>query len=306
MALSPGSAVVKGLPSGIAGPELHFERSDFEIIARVIRERVGISLKDGKETFVFSRMAKRLRELGIASFKEYIQRLDGHNGDEELGVMIDLLTTNTTKFFRESHHFEHLKRDVLEPLVEQARLGKRPRKIRIWTGACSRGHEPYSIAATLDPVIAPYLPFDAKILATDVDTTALTIARAGSYSRDEVEDAPLAYRQQMFDMTTPKDRYVIQPAMRALVVFKQLNLIGSWPMQGPFDAIFLRNVAIYFDHETQVRLFDRIATLMAPHALLFIGHSESLSGVTTRLVPAGRTSYRLANGRPLTSERGGT
>lgn len=264
---------------------------DFERIASLLYDRTGIVLRAGKESLVFSRLARRIRELNLPSFQAYCERLHGPDADAELGVMIDRLTTNTTKFFREAHHFDQLARDVLEPLK---RAGKR--RLRIWSAACSLGHEPYTIAAVAAATIPDIAQWDAKILATDIDTSALQKGREGVYPAAETKDCPPHYAARMFQPCDRADELRIAAPLRELVTFKRLNLHDLWPMGGPFDAIFCRNVVIYFDVEAQKKLFDRMAGLLAPQGRLFIGHSETLNGVCAKFRPVGRTAYALASG----------
>ncbi len=277
--------------SALIPPDLAYDARDFERIAALLYARTGIVLRAGKESLVFSRLARRIRELNLVSFDAYCDRLQGPDGDSELSFMIDRLTTNTTKFFREAHHFEQLERDVIEPLKRAGR-----RRLRIWSAACSLGHEPYSIAAIVSAAIPDIGAWDARILATDIDGTAIAKGREALYPSAEAKDAPPPYAARMFQPAEQAGLVRIAAHLRDLVVFKKLNLHDVWPMSGPFDAIFCRNVVIYFDTEAQKRLFSRMATMLAAEGRLFIGHSESLNGVCAKFRPVGRTAYALASG----------
>jgi chemotaxis protein methyltransferase CheR len=268
--------------------EFPLEEADFRRIARLVKERAGIVLGERKLDLVYGRLVRRLRALRLDSFAAYCALLEGPHGEGEVTPMVNAITTNLTSFFREPHHFDHLARTVLQPLVRQPHKGRR---IRIWSAGCSSGEEPYSVAMMLRSTIPVIAGWDARILATDIDTEMIERATSGRYDARGAVAMPAAFRAKFVEDGAPGE-IRIADEIRRLVSFKPLNLLGHWPMRGPFDAIFCRNVVIYFDKAQQSRLFDRIADLLADDGWLYIGHSESLLGVTDRFVAAGRTTYR--------------
>ena len=267
--------------------EVPLTDADFASIVRMVREASGIALSESKRDLVYSRLRRRLRALQIGSFAAYRALLDGPDGRAERVRMVNAITTNLTGFFREAHHFEHLAGEVLP----QLRVRNQSRRLRIWSAGCSSGEEPYSIAMTLRAAV-PELPrWDARILATDIDTDMVAHGAAGLYEADRARAIPPAHRSTAA-VRREDGRVEMSPALRSLVTFKPLNLLGAWPMSGPFDAIFCRNVVIYFDKPTQRTLFDRFADMLSPEGYLYIGHSESLFRVSDRFVHLGRTIYR--------------
>jgi chemotaxis protein methyltransferase CheR len=273
--------------------EFLFTADDFRTIAATLHAAAGISLPESKATLVYSRLAKRLRALGLETFREYCKLVTGTEGLDERQQMIVALTTNVTRFFREPHHFDHLKEKVLPPLLANARRGG---SVRIWSAACSNGQEPYSIALTVLSLMPDAGDYDVKILATDIDTQMLAEARAGVYSGQIIAAVPADLRSRWFEREGEGYR-VAEPA-RQLVTFNELNLIGDWPMRRQFQAIFCRNVVIYFEEETQSKVFSRFLPLMSPDARLYIGHSERVCGdAAARLETDGVTTYRLRSVR---------
>lgn len=267
--------------------EFAFSDMEFRFIAETARAQTGIVLAEHKKDMVYSRLVRRLRSLGLSSFAHYCALLEGPEGTQEMGHLINALTTNLTSFFRELHHFEHLRDTVLAPLVASSG----PRRIRLWSAACSAGMEPYSMAMVLRAAMPEQTRFDARILATDIDTAMLETAVAGHYPIAQYENIPASY--QRYAQTDPVQQQMhMGEAIRTLITFKQLNLLESWPMQGQFDAVFCRNVVIYFDKPTQATLFDRIAERLVPGGWLYIGHSENLFNVCDRFELIGRTIYR--------------
>lgn len=244
-------------------------------------------LPDAKQDMVYSRLARRLRALGLKSFAEYCELIQSDSGIDEMGNLINAITTNLTSFFREGHHFEHLRDKVLLPLV----TNQKSKRLRIWSSACSAGMEPYSIAMTVRSVIKNLAAWDARILATDIDTNMLEKGKAGEYNIDQLENIPPQYRHEITTIEKG-ERIRMADELKQLIAFKQLNLLERWPMSGLFDAVFCRNVVIYFDKNTQKTLFNRIADIMQPDGLLYIGHSENLHGVCDRFELIGRTIYR--------------
>jgi len=272
-------------------PEMSSE--DFEAIANFALREFGLSLPDSKTQLVKSRLARRLRALKLPSFSSYRALLEGRNGAAERIELLSSLTTNVTKFFREVHHFEMLLQDVMPKLVARARAGDR---VRLWSAGCSSGQEPYSIALTAlkcDPDIGR---FDFKILATDIDPNIVDQARTATYRNEEFEAvAPKYFRNA--DITRPvagkEGHFSVSQDVRGLVTFGVLNLIEDLPFSGAFDAIFCRNVAIYFNRDTQQLVWNRFSALLPSGGKLFIGHSERIARSDhPELVPCGVTVYQ--------------
>lgn len=278
----------------LAAGEFGFDRSDFAFIASAIYEDAGIHLPASKANLVYSRLAKRLRALGLESFRDYCALVGSEDGAQERAQMIAALTTNVTRFFREPHHFDHLRR-VVEPLVKEIRSGRR---LRIWSAGCSSGQEPYSIALSLLSLIPDARAYDVRILATDINPLVLETARKAVYPAEEAVSVPADLRRSWME-GTGTGNLRLDEAPRGLVTFRQLNLIGGWPMKGPFDAVFCRNVVIYFDEKTQMRLLNRISPLIRPGGHLYLGHSERLIGPAEQLFRVdGTTVYRKIGGSP--------
>lgn len=266
------------------------EREFSRVKARVYTE-AGISLSDAKRTLVVSRLSKLVRALGLNSFDSYLDYLERHGSELERQDFVNALTTNLTRFWREDHHFEHLVNYVGQLVAARPRTspGGRPR-LRIWSAGCSTGQEPYTIALTLLDAFPDLKRWDFKILATDIDTVVLGKAATGQYPDSELNGLSQA-RARLFEHVG--DQVIIPAQARQLVSFKQLNLMQNpWPMRGPFDAVFCRNVAIYFDKKTQATLFSRLGEVLVPEGFLYIGHSENLGagGDGFRLV--GKTVYQ--------------
>lgn len=274
-----------------ADREFPMTDQDFNFIRTIARSHTGIELGDHKKEMIYSRIVRRIRALDLASFADYCDYLE-QNTETELTPFINAITTNLTAFFREPHHFDFLGRTVLPELRKRHTSDRR---LRIWSAGCSTGEEPYSIAMTLHQHLGNER-WDARILATDLDTNVLNHGRNGIYSRDRMngmnEDLVRKYFQVQRGRNPDDDKFRAKECIRELIRFNQLNLLEPWPMKGPFDVIFCRNVVIYFSKDTQKILFDRYADILAPGGYLFIGHSESLHGVSRRFESLGRTIYR--------------
>jgi chemotaxis protein methyltransferase CheR len=278
--------------------EFHFTEEDFDRIAKMLHEDAGIHLPEAKATLVYSRLAKRLRALGLQSFRDYCAILteEGGRGVGERQQMLAALTTNVTRFYREPHHFDHLKTKVLPPLLDAARRGG---KVRLWSAACSTGPEPYSMALTVLSLMPEAAQYDVKILATDIDPNVVAEGKKGVYRDDAVDPIPQDLRTRWMKRVGRDGEmaWSVSDEMRKLTVFRELNLIGAWPMKGRFDAIFCRNVVIYFEEETQARVWSRFKPLLTAEGRLYIGHSERLNGpAATAFVSDGLTTYRFADG----------
>lgn len=273
--------------------EFDFTRRDFERVRALIHQRAGISLADSKQEMVYSRLARRLRATGIQSFGRYLDDLEGGRMDREWESFTNALTTNLTSFFREAHHFPLLLEHLVALRKRDAGRGAGP--LTVWCSAASTGEEPYSIAMTACEAFNTLAP-PVQIVATDIDTNVLATASNGVYPMERVEKlAPERLRRFFLRGKGPHEGMVrIRPELRSLVTFRQLNLLADgWPVEGQFDAIFCRNVMIYFDKPTQRKILSRFVPLMKPHALLFAGHSENFLYVSDALRLRGKTVYEL-------------
>lgn len=277
--------------------EIPFTKADFARIAAFAHREYGLNLQEAKKDLVYSRLIKRLRKTGCPDFASYCDQLEGDPNSPERVELISALTTNVTHFFREEHHFRLLTDLILKPRLDKLRAGQR---LRIWSAGCSAGQEPYSMAATIFDTLPEAPRMNIRILATDIDPAILAKARAAQYPADEIKGVPDRLRGLMFERDSPgASTQQVSARLRGLVHFAELNLMTDWPVRGPFDAIFCRNVAIYFDKPTQARLWQRFAALLAPGGLLCIGHSERLSGpAADQLATAGITAYRRPGAAP--------
>lgn len=269
--------------------EFDFTRRDFERVRGLIYQRAGISLADSKQEMVYSRLARRLRATGIVSFVTYLDALEAGRMEAEWESFTNALTTNLTSFFREAHHF---------PLLAEHALRLRPTAsapMTIWCSAASTGEEPYSIAMTVCEAFKTLTP-PVQIIATDIDTNVLATGGDGVYSIDRLDKmAPERAKKFFLRGKGAQEGLVrVRPELRQLISFKPLNLLADgWPLKGPFDVIFCRNVMIYFDKETQRKILSRFVPLMKPDALLFAGHSENFLYVSDALRLRGKTVYEL-------------
>ncbi|MDQ9170878.1 CheR family methyltransferase [Oxalobacteraceae bacterium R-40] len=273
-----------------AGKEFDFSLQDFNRVRKMIYDRAGISLAEGKQQMVYSRLARRLRAVGMRSFTDYLNRLEGSREDDEWEAFVNALTTNLTSFFREEHHFPALAQHV------KGRNGP----LEIWCSAASTGEEPYSIAMTVCEAFNTLTP-PVSIVATDIDTNVLTTAERGVYSLDKLERLSQERLRRFF--LKGKGRHAgmakVRPELQRLITFKQLNLLSAhWPISGPFDAIFCRNVMIYFDKPTQAKILSRFVPLIKPDGLLFAGHSENFLYLSDALKLRGKTIYELHRAGP--------
>lgn len=273
--------------------------AQFERIAEEVRQRSGIQLPKGKEDLVQGRLSRRIRILGLAGFDEYLRYLARDESGAELGAMIDALTTNVTSFFREPAHFTYL----TEQVVPEA--AQRGRRLRIWSAGCSNGAEPYTIAMTLRDAISDVSRWDIRILATDLSTTVLDTARKAEYPADVLRNVSPAVLRKHFTgvMGAEGNSYKVRDELTKMVTIGQLNLLGPWPMQSQFDAIFCRNVMIYFDRPTRAQLVDRYTKQLRPGGHLLVGHSESLSGMAPGLLYVQPATYRRPDGNEASPGR---
>ncbi len=274
--------------------EFRFERHHFDLIARLLHQLAGIALAAHKVEMVYARLARRLRDLRLPDFDAYCDLLQSEAGADEIGFLVNALTTNLTSFYRESHHFDFLERTVL-PGIRDRNAGQPKPRLRIWSAGCSSGPEPYTIAMVLSSTIGVELRrWDARILATDIDTHMVEAARRGVYNADGASGIPPAIRSRYTQATTLNGEPAIAMAdeLKRLITVKPLNLLERWPMSGPFDAIFCRNVLIYFDRPGRTQVIESFARMIGSGGYLFLGHSESLYGVSDSFRQAGPTIYQ--------------
>lgn len=267
--------------------------AEFEFLRKFVYEHCGISLGEHKRQLVQGRLFRRLRALGLPGFASYCDLLR-NDPQSELGELASAISTNVTSFFREVHHYDLLENDLLPRwLREKRRCNDR---LRIWSAGCSTGEEPYALAMVLAEAIDKHgaSGANAKILATDLSPQALETARKGVYPLERLAGISDDRRRRW--MLRGSGQYEglasVHPRLRELVSIQPLNLLHAWPMKGPFDAIFCRNVVIYFDQQTKQRLFQRYAQLLPVGGYLFLGHSESLHGINDDFELMGRTVYR--------------
>jgi chemotaxis protein methyltransferase CheR len=277
--------------TAVKSSEFKMTGGDSRRIAAIMREATGVVLDESKINLIYSRLAKRLRHLGLQNFSEYCELITQPENHAERDAMIAALTTNVTRFFREPHHFEHLRSIILPPLVARAKQGA---KIRLWSAACSSGQEPYSMALTILSLLPDAANYDIKILATDIDPNMISTGIAGEYDASLMTDIPPELGRRWFTQSVGRPGFFAAgPELRRLISFKKLNLIGDWPMQGKFQAIFCRNVVIYFDDETKNQIWDRMLRLLADQGALYIGHSERIGGQAEKQLRSdGITTYR--------------
>jgi chemotaxis protein methyltransferase CheR len=244
-------------------------------ISDLLHRQCGISLHDGKQALVKARLVKRLLQLGMHGFDEYLRYLEADRSGDELRTMVDVLTTNKTSFFREPQQFAFLRGELIP------REWRQRARLRLWSAGCSSGEEPYSLAITLREELPDRL--DVRILATDISDRVMKKAREARYDLDALADVPPPTLRRHFNRVHDHEGlYEVAEPTRSLVKLARLNLLAVWPMRGPFDAIFCRNVMIYFDPATREQLVGRFWTLLRPGGHLFLGAAESLSGVDHR------------------------
>ncbi len=270
--------------------EIPLNQREFKAFRELIFSHAGISLSEAKQVLVQSRLAKRLRKLGLTDYRSYLELLQAP-GSVELESFVNSLTTNKTEFFRESHHFDFLHERVFKEIKERAMHGG-DKKVRLWCAASSTGEEPYSLAMSLIESFGSASDWDLRILASDIDTDVLATAARGSYGEMAMEYLDGRFQKKYFHRQG--DQYVVDDSLKRLITYRKLNLNNSpWPIHTKFDAIFCRNVMIYFDSPTQRRLVDNLVSMIRPGGYLVIGHSESLLGFTNRLESLGNTIYRV-------------
>ena len=275
--------------------EFVFTDEDFTFLSELAIKRAGINLTNDKRELVYGRVSKRLRLLKIDNFKDYCTILKQEN-NEESSHFINSITTNVTSFFRENHHFEYLADRVITEIIRKNTNTSKPR-LRIWSAGCSTGEEPYSIAMILRENIKDIDRWDVKVLATDLDSNVLQTAADAVYPINRVEQVSDERKKKwmLLGKNEKSNQIKIKKEIRDLVHFKQLNLTEQWPIHGKFDCIFFRNVAIYFKRPTQIDILNRFADLLDTNGTLFVGHSESLIGLSQRYKNTGQTLHQKIN-----------
>lgn len=268
--------------------EFDFTENDFTQVKTLVYGFAGIDLNDSKRNLVYNRLAKRIRFLEMNSFSEYLKFVKAQ-GEAEFVHLINAITTNLTFFFRENHHFEYMANTIIPSLLEKNRASK---KIRIWSAGCSTGEEPYSIAVVLKETVPS--DWDARVLATDLDTNVVQTAQDGVYKIDRLKGVPESRVKRWFMKGSGnREGFVkVKSDLQQIIDFGQINLMNEWPIKETIDVIFCRNVVIYFDKTTQAKLFDRYANLLTDNGHLLVGHSESLYKVSDRFKLLGQTIYQ--------------
>ena len=267
------------------------QKADLTRIASLAHEAAGIVITEEKSAMVQARLSPRLRATGRKAFGDYIDFVISDKGRDERGPFIRALTTNLTRFYREPHHFTDFREKLLPSLLPRLKQGGR---VRIWSAACSTGEEPYSIAFDILRTIPDARSYDIRVLATDIDTDVIAKAKTGIYSERIVKHVPDDVREEFFTPAPGRggEAFCVADAAMELITFRELNLLQHWPIKGPFDAIFCRNVMIYFDRETQEMLLARFAALVNENARLYLGHSERVTGTAQRRFDnTGLTTY---------------
>ena len=269
--------------------------AQFRRLVEFIYKVCGIKLNESKKVMLESRLSKRLKALGMKSYKDYCEYLFSQEGrDEELIHMIDMVTTNKTDFFREPAHFDFLRRMAVPELIKTHGAGT-SRKLAVWSAGCSTGEEPYTLAMVLNDYAEMHRGFEYLILATDISTRVLDAAKTGIYREEQVVPVPQDFRKKY--LLRGKERHMgkvrVVPELREMIRFRRLNFIeGDFGMREPLDIVFCRNVIIYFDRPTQEKLINRISSHMVPGGYLFMGHSETLNGMNVPLASVAPTVYR--------------
>ncbi|WP_415903975.1 CheR family methyltransferase [Neptuniibacter sp. QD48_55] len=267
--------------------EFTFTRQHFVKVRDELYDYAGIVLADHKQDMAYNRLVRRLRELKLANFDDYFSFLD--NNPVEFSQFINALTTNLTAFFREKHHFEFITNTII-PEIKASNASR----VRGWSAGCSLGEEPYSLAITLLEAGIDPSCWDIRLLATDIDSKVLSSAKSGIYTEDRIKNLPDSQLKRWFlkGKGSQKGFVKVKPELQNLLRFNYLNLMQDWPIEGPLDFIFCRNVMIYFDQNTQARLLDRMHSLLKPNGYLFVGHSEALARHASNFELVGKTIYR--------------
>lgn len=271
------------MDAGLGEPE-------FARLAAIATSETGIVVGPAKRQMMASRLARLVRASGLADYARYADKVE--RDPDERRRFLNAMTTNLTAFFRESHHFEQLRTEILPELLRRRAA---TRRIRIWSAGCSTGQEPYSIAMVLASAGGIGQGWDLKVLATDIDSEVLDRARSARFPAETIEAVPAEYRGHLQrGLGVHEGSVRVRPEVAALVTFRELNLQGAWPMTTRFDVIFCRNVMIYFDKAARERVVERFAGALADDGWLVIGHSEALHRISSVFTATGRTVYQKA------------
>lgn len=262
----------------VADKPFHLTEATFHRVRDLIYRHCGIHLNESKKELVRARLAKQIRLGRYQRLEDYLEAINTDRSGRIFSELVDAISTNLTSFFRERSHFDFLQHTFLPAYLAAKRRQGRHR-LRVWSAGCSSGEEAYSLALTLSENLSAHEPWDIKILATDISTTVLKTAARGTYDRERIQPIPKVWRQRYLRKAEGENTFQIDNRLKAIVVFRYLNLMKQWPFQGPFDFIFCRNVMIYFDKPTQERLIRRFYDILNIGGALFIGHSESLTGI---------------------------
>ncbi|NQZ79763.1 MAG: protein-glutamate O-methyltransferase CheR [Colwellia sp.] len=271
---------------------ISLNNAEFNFLCTFVYDSTGIVLNEGKREMLYRRLSRIIREKKLDSFSSYC-RLLKKQPEQERDFFINAITTNLTSFFREQHHFDYISQHELPRIIKNGQANNK--RLRIWSSASSTGEEPYSIAITLcEAMKAVMTQWDIKILATDIDSDVLAKGQSGIYELSRIEDIPMKFKKKYFQRGDRENssNIKVSQVLQQLITFKHLNLLHEWPMKGPFDIIFCRNVIIYFDHKTQQELFARYYELLKPGGLLMLGHSENLGQYQQYFENVGRTIFR--------------
>lgn len=293
--MTAAGAVKSAMPFESSLPRL--SDREFSEIRNFIHRETGISLSEAKRALVVARLSRRLRELALPTFSDYFRRI-AQGDDSERTRMIDCICTNETHFFRDARQFSFLESALIPSWIEEAKCGRRERKIVVWSAGCSTGEEPYSLAMVLLHALPPTSGWSIEIRATDLSRRALASARLGTWSSERAKEIPTPYLKSFMLRGVGSQKGVMKagPEIRSVVFFDHVNLVGSLSeLPGSFDLILCRNVMIYFDGDTKKKVVGRLLDRLAPSGYLFLGHAESLSGLTDRAKSIGPTAYRLSD-----------
>jgi chemotaxis protein methyltransferase CheR len=292
--MSAGAGVIGGGSEGMfSDPAL--SDGEFELLQRLIYAEAGIYLAPTKKGLMSSRLARRVRELGLPSFRAYYERVSSAESPERT-ALFNAICTNETRFFREPEHFELLQSRIIPAWIDEQQKGRRSSRVRVWSAACSTGEEPLTLAMVLTDALPDWT---VELDATDLSTKALDKARANLYSIERARDIPEAFLKRY--MLRGKNQFAgsmkARPELHARIRYQRANLNQPpYPVSGPFDVIFCRNVFIYFDRATRERALTTLAGMLAPGGFLFLGHAESLAGLRCPLRPVAPTVYTLSEG----------
>ncbi len=271
--------------------EFAYTRTDFNFLRKIANERTGIVVSDDKYDMFYARLSRRVRKLGLDGFKAYCDLVRQDPSGDEVLELVNAITTNLTAFFRENHHFDYLANTLVK---EHLRQHVKAHPLHIWSAGCSTGEEPYSLSISAQEALPAHRKGDLRILATDIDSNVLAKAASGVYQADRVNGISKTRLQRWFlrGKGNNSGAVKLKRETRRPISFGQLNLMENWRLEEPQDIIFCRNVIIYFDKESKIRLVERFANALKPGGHLFIGHSESLFKISDRFDLIGNTIYR--------------